>query len=157
MDKLNINDDTYENDNDDSDNDNDNYLMNFTSLAKFTMSKDNESNSNGNQIETNQAVSDKDDKESINNQSIVFQRKSFRDYVEYSRRRDYEECLKFINSTQVLSHLEESDKSILVQSMKIKTFEKNICILKSDEKVRKMFFVKEGLLRYFSEDFNSWR
>ena len=152
LDKLNINDDTYENDNDDSDNDN--YLMNFTSLAKFTMSKDNENNSisNDNQIETNQVLSDKDDKESINNQSIVFQRKSFRDYVEYSRRRDYEECLKFINSTQVLSHLEESDKSILVQSMKIKTFEKDICILKSDEKVRKMFFVKEGLLRCFDDE-----
>jgi hypothetical protein len=97
LDKLNINDDTYENDNDDSDNDN--FLMNFTSLAKFTLSRDDdENNCDDNQIETN-LVSEKDDKESIKNKSIVFQRKSFRDFVENNLRKDYEECLKFINST----------------------------------------------------------
>jgi len=152
LDKLNINDDTYENDDSDNDNDNDNFLMNFTSLAKFTMSIDKENSEDENQIENNKISEKEKDKESIENKSIVFQRKSFRDFVENNTRMDYEECLKFINSTQVLSHLEESDKSLLVQSLKIKTFEKDICILKSDEKIRKMFFVKEGLLRCFDDE-----
>ena len=149
LEKLNINDDTY--DNEDNDNDNDFGIMNFTSLAKFTMnSNDNLPNLNNSQKEVNQNQSPP--KEEIENKNIVFQRKSFRDFVENNKRRDYDECLKFINSTQVLSHLEECDKSLLVQSLKIKNFQKDICILKSENKISRIIFVKEGLLRCIDDE-----
>lgn len=71
--------------------------------------------------------------------------------------KDYNECLKFINSTHILSHLEESDKSLLVQSLKIKNFKKDTFILKTDSKINRIFFVKEGLLRCFDEEGNCIR
>ena len=82
-----------------------------------------------------------------NKKDMVFQRKSFRDFVENNNKKNYEECLKFINATKILSHLEESDKSLLIQSLKVKNFKKDECILKSKEKCTRMFFVKEGSLK----------
>ena len=81
-----------------------------------------------------------------NKKDMVFQRKSFRDYVENNNKKNYDECLKFINTTSILSHLEESDKSLLIQSLKVKNFKKDECILKSKEKCTRMYFVKEGSL-----------
>ena len=149
---LNINDDTFEND---EDNENDFGILNFTSLAKITVPCINDSTN------TNQKEVDNDNQieiEKINdNKGIVLQRKSFRDFVENNTKKDYNECLKFINSTNVLSHLEESDKSLLVQSLKIKNIKKDTFILKSDSKLNKMFFVKEGLLRCFDDEGNCIR
>ena len=139
IENLNINDDSYENNNDE------NGMMNFSSRARFALSSsDNVTNFN-NQIErAKKEISANDE---IYDDNMVLQRKSFRDFVENNKRRDYEECLKFINSTQVLSHLEDSDKSLLAQSIKIKKVKKDECILKLNEKINKMFFVKEGLLK----------
>ena len=159
MEKLNINDDTYENENENEDNENDFGILNFTSLAKMSIAindsfsngqkegnEENKEDKNSNNDDNNNIIND------INNKGLVLQRKSFRDYVEYNTKRDYNECLKFINTTYVLSHLEESDKSLIIQSLKIKNFKKDICILKSDSKINKMYFIKEGLLRCIDEE-----
>ena len=82
-----------------------------------------------------------------NKKDMVFQRKSFRDFVENNNKKNYDECLKFINTTNILSHLEESDKSLLIQSLKVKNYKKDECILKSKEKCTRMYFVKEGSLK----------
>ena len=144
IDKLNINDDTYD-DNDD----NDFSILNFTSLYKMTMNDSNETNpkevNEETQIEHNNNNLDE-------NKGLVLQRKSFRDFIEYNTKIDYDECLKFLNNTFVLSHLEDSDKTLIIQSLKIKNVKKDITILKVDSKINKMFFVKEGLLRCFDED-----
>ena len=149
---LNINDDTFEND---EDNENDFGILNFTSLAKITVPGINDStNTNPKELDNDNQI----EIEKINdNKGIVLQRKSFRDFIENNIKRDYNECLKFINSTHVLSHLEESDKSLLVQSLKIKNIKKDTFILKSDSKLNKMFFVKEGLLRCFNDEGNCIR
>ena len=139
IDKLNINDDFNENSNE-------NRLMNFTSMTRSSInSSDNVNNFKNNLTERNKKEESTTDE--IYNKNSVLQRKSFRDFVENNKRRDYEECLKYINSTQVLSHLEDSDKSLLAQSIKIKKVKKDECILKMNEKINKMFFVKEGLLK----------
>ena len=139
IDKLNINDDFNENSNE-------NRLMNFTSMERSSInSSDNVNNFKNNLTERNKKEGSTTDE--IYNKNSVLQRKSFRDFVENNKRRDYEECLKYINSTQVLSHLEDSDKSLLAQSIKIKKVKKDECILKMNEKINKMFFVKEGLLK----------
>ena len=83
---------------------------------------------------------------------IIFQRKSFRDFVENNNKKNYDECLKFINTTRILSHLEESDKSLLIQSLKVKSFAKDKCILKAHEKCANIYFVKEGLLQLVDDD-----
>ena len=142
-----INDDSNDNDNDnDDENVNDFGILNFTSLAKMSIGINDSINTNPNQKESE--TENKIEERNLNeNKGIVLQRKSFRDFVENNTKRDYAECLKFINTTNVLSHLEESDKSLLVQSLKIKNFKKDEYILKSDSKINKMFFVKEGLLR----------
>ena len=164
MEKLNINDDTYENENDndendDNDNENDFGILNFTSLAKMSIAindsftNNNQKEANEENIEDNNSNNDNNNIiNDINNKGLVLQRKSFRDYVENNTKRDYNECLKFINSTFVLSHLEESDKSLIIQSLKIKNFKKDICILKLDSKINKMYFIKEGLLRCLDEE-----
>ena len=146
---LNINDDTLENE---EENENDFGILNFTSLAKMSVPGINDTaNANQKEIENESKI----ETEKINeNKGIVFQRKSFRDFVENNTKRDYNECLKFINSTHILSHLEESDKSLLVQSLKIKNFKKDTFILKTDSKINRIFFVKEGLLRCFDEEGN---
>ena len=141
LDKLNINDDSYENNDKKK-----NGAMNFSSFAKFSLrSTDNIDNFVNNLTERNRSEDRGNDE--IYDKNIVLQRKSFRDFVENNKRRDYEECLKFINSTQVLSHLEDPNKSLLAQSIKIKKVKKDECILKMNEKINKMFFVKEGLLK----------
>ncbi len=78
---------------------------------------------------------------------IIFQSKSFRDFVENNYKKNYDECLKFINTTHILSHLEESDKSLLIQSLKVHNFIKNECIVNANEKCHHIYFVKEGLLQ----------
>ena len=95
-------------------------------------------------IEQNSVLNDK--------KEIIFQRKSFRDFVENNKRKNYDECLKFINTTQILTHLNESDKSLVIQSLKIKNFKKDECILKVNEKCSVIFFVKEGLLQCVKDD-----
>ena len=77
---------------------------------------------------------------------LIFQRKSFGEYLENNDRKDYKECLKFINSTLIIPHLDESDKSLIIQSLKIKIFKKDECILKENEKCQILYFVKNGLL-----------
>ena len=79
---------------------------------------------------------------------LIFQRKSFREYVENNNRKDYNECLKFINSTLIISHLDESDKSLLIHSLKLKNFKKDECILKANEKYPILYFFKSGLLQF---------
>ena len=83
---------------------------------------------------------------------MIFQSKSFRDFVENNTKKNYEECLKFINSTHILSHLEESDKSLLIQSLKFKNVPKDKYIAKAHEKFINMFFVKEGTLECTDDD-----
>ena len=83
---------------------------------------------------------------------IIFKRKSFRDFVENNNRKDYNECLKFINKTQIISHLDESDKSLLIQSLKIKNCNKDECILKAHEKCSDIYFVKNGLLQCVDDE-----
>ena len=83
---------------------------------------------------------------------IIFQSKSFRDYVENNNRKNYDECLKFINTTHIISHLDESDKSLLIQSLKIKKFNKDECIISAHEKCSFIYFVKNGLLQCVDDD-----
>ena len=146
-----INDDSNDNDNDDDENVNDFGILNFTSLAKMSIGINDSINTNPNQKDSESEI--KIEERNLNeNKGIVLQRKSFRDFVENNIKRHYAECLKFINTTNVLSHLEESDKSLLVQSLKIKNFKKDEYILKSDSKINKMFFVKEGLIRCLDDE-----
>ena len=83
---------------------------------------------------------------------IIFQRKSFRDFVETDNKKDYKECLKLINSTSILSHLDEPDKSLLIQSLKIKNLQKDHCILKANEKSSIIYFIKEGLIQFVDDE-----
>ena len=146
-----INDDTFDNDENDDENINDFGILNFTSLAKMSIgindSVNTISNPKDSEIETKI-----EERNLVENKGIVLQRKSFRDFVENNTKRDYAECLKFINTTNVLSHMEESDKSLLVQSLKVKNYKKDEYVLKCDSKINKMIFVKEGLLRCLDEE-----
>ena len=87
-----------------------------------------------------------------NKKNMVFQQKSFRDFVENNSTKNYEECRNFINNTSILSHLNEPDKTLIIQSLKIRTFPKGECIQKSNDKFSTMFFVKDGLLQYVNEE-----
>ena len=78
----------------------------------------------------------------------MFQQKSFSDFVENNSTKNYEECRNFINNTSILSHLNEPDKTLIIQSLKIRTFPKGECIQKSNDKFSTMFFVKDILLQY---------
>ena len=89
-----------------------------------------------------------------NKKSMVLQVKSFRDYVEDNSDKNYDECLRFINNTSLISHLKESDKTVIIQSLKIKVFKKDQCIQKSSDKFSNIYFVKEGLLQCVDEDGN---
>ena len=84
--------------------------------------------------------------------NMVFQQKSFRDFVENNSTKNFEECRTFINNTSILSHLNEPDKTLIIQSLKIKSFPKRECIQKSNNKFTTMYFVKEGLLQYVDEE-----
>ena len=83
--------------------------------------------------------------------SMVFQIKSFRDFVEDNIQKDFDECRRFLDNTSLICHLNESDKTLIVQSLKIKKYNKNKCIQKSKEKFKTMYFVKEGLLQYIND------
>ena len=83
---------------------------------------------------------------------MIFKRKSFIEFVENNNKKDYDECLKFINSTQIISYLSEPEKSLLIQSLKIRKFSKDQCLLKAHEKCTVILFVKEGLLRCVDDD-----
>ena len=83
---------------------------------------------------------------------ILFQSKSIRDFLENNNKKNYEECLKFINNTHILSHLAESDKSLLIQSLKVKNYEKEKCIAKANEKILNIIFIKEGVLQCLDND-----
>ena len=151
-----LNTDKFENDNDNNNNSNNkNNKVNFTSLFKFQ-----QENFNGNNIQHKYStprgeICQDNIKKKIEldeKKGLIFQRKSFREYVENNDRKDYNECLKFINSTNIMSHLDESDKSLLIQSLKIKTFKKDECILKANEKCQIIYFVKNGLLQYTNNE-----
>ena len=86
-----------------------------------------------------------------NKKSMVFQIKSFRDFVEDNIIKDFDECRRFLNNTSLISHLNESDKTLIIQSLKIKRYKKNQCIQKSKEKFKTLHLVKEGLLQYINE------
>ena len=134
-----------------------NSKMNFTSLFKMHQDIQEEYvNNNTQKFSTPRGIFaqthiakkiELDDKK-----DIIFQRKSFRDFVENNNKKNYDECLKFINTTRILSHLEESDKSLLIQSLKVKSFAKDKCILKAHEKCANIYFVKEGLLQLVDDD-----
>ena len=96
------------------------------------------------QIENKNELEDK--------KGIIFQSKSFRDFVENNNRKNYDECLKFINTTHIISHLDEPDKSLLIQSLKIKKFNKDECIITAHEKCSIIYFVKNGLLQCVDDD-----
>ena len=83
--------------------------------------------------------------------SMVFQIKSFRDFVEDNIIKDFDECRRFLNNTSLITHLNESDKTLIIQSLKIKRYKKNQCIQKSKEKFKTLHLVKEGLLQYINE------
>ena len=84
--------------------------------------------------------------------SMVFQIKSFRDFVEDNIQKNYDECHRFINDTSLISHLSQPDKTLIIQSLKIKKFKKGQCIQKSQEKFNIIYFVKEGLLQCVDEE-----
>ena len=83
--------------------------------------------------------------------NMVFQIKSFRDFVEDNIIKDFDECRRFLNNTSLITHLNESDKTLIIQSLKIKRYNKNQCIQKSKEKFKTLHLVKEGLLQYINE------
>ena len=128
--------------------------INFTALIKSQTDFTNENSKNnlltprGESIQSNlERKMELDEK-----RGIIFQRKSFRDFVETDNKKDYKECLKLINSTSILSHLDESDKSLLIQSLKIKNLEKDRCILKANEKSSIIYFIKEGLIQFVDDE-----
>ena len=84
----------------------------------------------------------------------VFKRKSFRNYIENINNTtyDYNECLKFINSTQVLSHLNEFQKSILSESLQLEQFSEKTFIVKANKKASTMYFLKKGTVKCLDED-----
>ena len=86
--------------------------------------------------------------------NIVFQRKSFRNYFDNINNKTYNyyECLNFINSTQVLSHLNEFQKSILSESLKLENFPEKTFIVKANNKASTIYFIKNGRCRCLDEE-----
>ena len=128
--------------------------INFTSLIKSQKDLTNENSKNNFLTQRQESLQSKLEKKMKldEKRGIIFQRKSFRDFVETDNKKDYKECLKLINSTSILSHLDESDKSLLIQSLKIKNLQKDQCILKANEKCSIIYFIKEGLLQYVDNE-----
>lgn len=52
-------------------------------------------------------------------ESIIFKSKSFRDFIKNNNRKNYDEYLKCINTTYIISHFNESDNSLLIQSLNV--------------------------------------
>ena len=73
------------------------------------------------------------------------QRKSFRDFVENNNNKN-------LNKTKIISHIDESDKSLLIQSLKLKNINKGECILKAQQKCTVIFFIKYGLFQYVDDE-----
>ena len=86
--------------------------------------------------------------------NLVFQRKSFRNYFDNINNKTYNyyECLNFINSTQVLSHLNEFQKYILSESLKLENFHENTFIVKANKKASTIYFIKKGRCRCLDEE-----
>jgi cGMP-dependent protein kinase len=130
--------------------------MNFTSLFRIHQDIYGENNNKALNYSTPRGVvSHKNIVTKVdldNKKSIIFQSKSFRDFVENSNKKNYDECLKFINTTHILSHLAESDKSLLIQSLKVNNFVKDECIVNAHEKCLNVYFVKDGLLQCVDDD-----
>ena len=82
-----------------------------------------------------------------NKKNMIFQIKSFRDFVDNNSQKNYDECLRFINNTTILSHLDDPEKTLIIQSLKIESFPKSQYVQKANEKFTTMYFVKEGLLQ----------
>ena len=89
-----------------------------------------------------------------NDKNKIFQRKSFLNYIDNinDTKYDYNECLKFINSTQVLSHLNEFQKSILSESLKLEHFNEKTFIVKANKKASTIYFIKKGTVKCLDED-----
>ena len=132
--------------------------MNFTNLFKLhqNINEINEMNdintatrfSTPNKLAENHL---KLDFEIENQKNMVFQIKSFRDFVEDNNQKNYDECHRFINNTSLISHLNEPDKALIIQSLKIKKYKKNVCLQHSNEEFKTLYFVKEGLLQCVDE------
>ena len=130
--------------------------INFTALIKSQTDLTNENSKNNFSTPREQSFQSNLIKKMELNEKrgIIFQRKSFRDFVETDNKKDYKECLKFVNSTCILSHLDEPDKSLLIQSLKIKNLKKDQCILKANEKCSIIYFIKEGLIQFVDDERN---
>ena len=130
--------------------------INFTALIKSQTDLTNENSKNNFSTPRDQSFQSNLIKKMELNEKrgIIFQRKSFRDFVETDNKKDYKECLKFVNSTCILSHLDEPDKSLLIQSLKIKNLKKDQCILKANEKCSIIYFIKEGLIQFVDDERN---
>ena len=87
-----------------------------------------------------------------NQKNMIFQLKSFRDYVENNSQKNYDECLQYINNTTILSHLDDPEKTLIIQSLKIVRIAKGQYVQKSNEKFTTMYIVKEGLLQCVDEE-----
>ena len=133
--------------------------MNFTNLFKFQQSfnENNEINdintvtrfSTPKRLGENPLKLDFDMDEKKN---MVFKIRSFRDYFEDNAQKNFDECRRYVNDTSLISHLSEADKTMIIQSLKIRKYRKEQCIQKSGEKFKTLYFVKEGLLQCVNEE-----
>ena len=133
--------------------------MNFTNLFKFQQSfnENNEINdintvtrfSTPKRLGENPLKLDFDMDEKKN---MVFKIRSFRDYFEDNVQKNFDECRRYVNDTSLISHLSEADKTMIIQSLKIRKYRKDQCIQKSGEKFKTLYFVKEGLLQCVNEE-----
>ena len=128
--------------------------INFTALLKSQSDLPNENSKNNFSTYRDESILSNLEKktELDEKKGIVFQRKSFREFLETDNKKDYKECLKLINSTSILSHLDDPDKSMLIQSLKIKNLKKDHCILKANEKSSIIYFIKEGLIQFVDDE-----
>ena len=128
--------------------------INFTALLKSQSDLPNENSKNNFSTYRDESILSNLEKktELDEKKGIVFQRKSFREFLETDNKKDYKECLKLINSTSILSHLDDPDKSLLIQSLKIKNLKKDHCILKANEKSSIIYFIKEGLIQFVDDE-----
>ena len=135
--------------------------INFTNLFKLQQNinelKENNHNNMTERFSTPNHFHENPIKEKFeleNKKNMVFQQKSFRDFVDNNSEKNYDECLNFINKSLFLSHLNESDKTLIIQSLKIRSISKGTYIQKSNEKFKTIYFVKEGLLQYVDKKGN---
>ena len=130
--------------------------MNFTNLFKLhqNINEINEQNMTT-RFSTPKRASDNHLKQNFElekEKNMIFQQKSFRDFVENNSQKNYDECLRFINNSIILSHLSDPLKTLIIQSLKIVSFAKGHNVQKINEKFTTMYFVKEGLLQYVDEE-----